>query len=302
MNKDEIVIVSAFYNIGRGESEFQVRTCDNYFAYFDFWARINNRIIIYTTTDFAQRIIQIRDKYGMADRTTVIIEDEIWDVKSNYLSRMRQIEADGVFAHWRYKTKDMSNIADYSYIMLMKYYFLYKASDLLEEDVQICWLDFGWNHGGETYICPEEFNFTWKYAFPDKINLFSIKNPYSNLGIVALQKMSDTITGCNLVLRKSFAPKLYEYCCEALESLLSLDAFDDDQMLLRMACVRHPEDFNIIESDWFMVMKEFGGDHLSVKERNRNKQHKLSKVRNYLEIKNIKFALRIIEFMVNPKY
>ena len=34
----------------------------------------------------------------------------------------------------------------------------------------IAWVDVGYNHGGKTYINPEEFNFTWKYDFSQKIH------------------------------------------------------------------------------------------------------------------------------------
>ena len=32
----------------------------------------------------------------------------------------------------------------------------------------VAWIDFGYNHGGEYYINPEDFNFEWKYNFSNK--------------------------------------------------------------------------------------------------------------------------------------
>ncbi len=300
MDEKEIVIVSAFFNFGRGESTYQRRTCEDYIEYFKFWARIKNTLYIYTSSEFSGHIMEIRKRFGLEEKTNVIVIDDIWAVRNDYLEQMKAIEQKGLFSCWRYKQKDMSNIAEYDYIMLMKYYCLAETAKQLGQSTQLCWLDFGWNHGGETYTRPEEFDFEWKFAFPDKINLFSLSNPYNLDGIVALQKMTDSIMGCNLLLNSNYAEKLYRYCCEALESLLSIDIFDDDQMLLRMACNRHREDFSVVESDWFLIMKEYGGEHLSVRPRTRGQLRKQRSLgRKLVSKKNLKFLRRIIDIIAD---
>ena len=42
-----ITIVSAFFDCGRGNLDYQTRKNEKYIEYFKFWARIKNPLIIY---------------------------------------------------------------------------------------------------------------------------------------------------------------------------------------------------------------------------------------------------------------
>jgi len=52
---------------------------------------------------------------------------------------------------------------------------------------------------------------------------------------------------------------------EAIKWLSSLDLIDDDQMWLAMINKMKPSFFEIHISNWSMPIKEYGGEHLSVK-------------------------------------
>ncbi|EHV4788710.1 protein YibB, partial [Campylobacter jejuni] len=66
----EITIVTAFYNVGR-----TTRSNEQYLSYFDFWAGLKNKVIIYTTDDMKEAILEIRKKHNLEDKTIIITKD-----------------------------------------------------------------------------------------------------------------------------------------------------------------------------------------------------------------------------------
>lgn len=270
---DGITLVTAFFDCNRGESSYQARTNEKYLDYFRFWARLKNKLIIYTTSEFKEKVLSIRQAFNLESRTVVITVDDVWEIEHDIYALMKDVEKKSSFIDWRYRNKDISNNADYNYIMLMKYWCMQDAVRRKLTAEMVCWFDFGWNHGGEVFSCPEEFDFEWKYGFTSKIHLFSLSDPSNDTGIIRLQSMTDSIMGSPVICAIEQCSKLYEYCKQSMYSLLSLDCYDDDQMLLRMAYKLHNEDFEIHLSNWFLPLKEFGGGHLTVAKEQMRSRH-----------------------------
>ena len=265
----EITIVTGFFDIGRGdlvgELSQYTRSNDKYFNYFARWARLKNRLVVYTERTFVERIIQIRRNYGLENNTTVIPIDNIFAVEDDIYSRMKLVEKKSSFRELRYYREAMENGADYNYIMLMKYWMMKDAQErgLLSEIT--AWIDFGFDHGGTKYVDEKDWNFLWKYDFEDKIHLFSLCNPEEINAWESLQLFPEVIMGAPLTLSTVRVARLYALVRKAMESLLMLEAYDDDQQLLLMAYKWAPEDFIIHISDWFLPIKEFGGSHMKVR-------------------------------------
>lgn len=269
---DEITLVTAFFDCNRGQSKYQTRTNEKYLDYFRFWARLKNKLIIYTTSEFKEVVLSVRRDFNLESRTVVITVDDIWEIEDDIYVFMKKVEKKSRFVNWRYRNSDISNHADYNYIMLMKYWCMQDAVRKKLTAEMVCWFDFGWNHGGEVFSCPEEFDFEWRYSFTPKIHLFALSEPINDTGIIRLQSMTDSIMGMQVICSSELCSKLYDYCKQSMYSLLSLDCYDDDQMLLRMAYKLHKKEFEIHLSNWFLPLKEFGGQHLTVaKEQIRSK-------------------------------
>lgn len=266
----ELTIVTGFFDFGRGSHKQQTRSCETYFEYFRRWARLQNDVIVYTTEEFAPRVKAIRKEFGREEQTTVNVVDNIREIEPEILAAMERVENKGVFWRWRARDYDVSNLAMYNYIMMLKYWMLQDAAEKYPAVNMFVWLDFGWNHGGKVFPIEEEFDFLWEYKFEkDKVHLFIKEQPDQEVGFIKLQLMTDGIMGCQFICAPQNCKLLYEYIKEAMWSLLSIDAMDDDQMLLTMAYKRHPESFKLYESDWFLPVKEYGGGHLTVREGHR---------------------------------
>ena len=62
----EITLVTDFFDIGRGQDKNEElrRTASKYFDEFRRWARIQNKLIVYTDSKSAETIKAIRAEYG----------------------------------------------------------------------------------------------------------------------------------------------------------------------------------------------------------------------------------------------
>ena len=252
MMMKEIKIVTAFFDIGRGEYETHKRSTDTYFEYFKFWARIKNDLIVYCDPENVECIKEIREGFGLAEQTT-IIPVNMKEIEPDILARMLRIESDEGFQNFRYLENDPSNTALYNYVMLLKAWCMADAARTHKE-CNIAWIDFGFNHGGARYIRSEEFDFLWEYPYPEKINAFCLSDPIENATslIAKLQFQTDCFTG-NYVVPSGLCELFWEYMREAMCSLLDIGCMDDDQYLITMVWHKHPELFHIQIATWFDI-------------------------------------------------
>lgn len=267
MNENEITLVTAFFDIGRENipnKELQ-RTNKQYFSFFEHWARMKNNLIVYTESKNVETVLQIRKNFGLESRTTIVSIDNIFEVEEDLYTKMCLIENREDFKKFRYYEKAYSNTAKYVYIMFMKYWVLQDAfARKIILTNKVAWIDFGFGHGEERYPNAEEFSFLWDYNFSKKISLFCLNNPDKLLGADSLQLLNDCIMGCLIYIPTDMIESFWMLLLECVKALLSLDCIDDDQQLLLMAYKRQPELFEIHISDWFMPLKEYGGEHLTI--------------------------------------
>ena len=127
---DEVTLVTAFFDIGRGDFNIvrcEPRSAQKYIDYFDFWARIQNKLVVYTSPEYANRIRDVRRKYGRENETVIIEIEDIFSIEKDIYLRMKKIEKDENFMDFRFWNKEVSNRADYNYIVLMKYWCMQNA-------------------------------------------------------------------------------------------------------------------------------------------------------------------------------
>ena len=78
---------------------------------------------------------------------------------------MKEIENSEYFLNYRYVMETPENKALYNYVMLLKSWCIKDAAERGLAKGLVAWLDFGYNHGGDTFIDPEDFDFCWDYEF-----------------------------------------------------------------------------------------------------------------------------------------
>lgn len=280
-SEKELTIVTAYFNIGRENyNKNYARGDDKYINYFKFWARIKNDLVVYTQKEFKDEIIEIRDSFGLKDRTKVIVIDDIYTLLPDMYKRMCEIEKDSYFKKYRYIKNCPDNNAKYDYIMFLKSWCLKDALDkqYINNDF-VAWLDFGFNHGGRFFYDEKDFDFTWKYDFEDKIYVAGIGNKPEEKPIFHMIQSGEVfIQGSPYMMPVKLVEEFYNLMLEAMNSLLNVGFIDDDQTVLCMAYLKKKEIFNYYKCDWMMNIKKYGGSHLKVK-----KQETIKKKNNLFD-------------------
>lgn len=271
----EPIIVTAFWDVGRSENCELPRSNERYYKEFSEWARIKNRLIVYTDKYSEQRIKEIRKNYSLEDRTIVIVND-IFQVEKELFEKMSNVENNNLFKEFRYRPEAMENQAKFDYAWFMKYWCLSDAVKYANADDVFAWFDFGFNHIDKCYNNMSEFSFKWTLNKDiNKVQAYSLKDVSEIQVFDVLQFMQDTIMGVFYLVPVNKAIEFWKIIKQAMVSLLMIGCIDDDQVLVLMAYKWRPDLIEInVSKWWYLALKENGASHLSVRSENNEKKLK----------------------------
>ncbi len=297
---EELTIVTAFYNVGR-----TTRSNDQYLSYFDFWAGLKNKVIIYTTEDMKESILKIRKKHNLEDKTIIITKD-LKEFDKQNLEKIQEtfIKYDQTLNRKHPKNIECNNPL-YCYLVFLKPFFVVDAIERKLTSENIMWLDFGFNHGNEFFTDRVEFNFLLEkqeIINEEKINFFSVKEgEYKNIANVYFN-MEPFIMGGLIFAKSKNWYILKEHTKNALNAFLSFGMVDDEQTMYLWCTRNYLNNYKIIRSyEWFDALFNFIPieikSHLSFKRKN-SKYYKIIKE----EIKNSKNKNLIYKIQLYIKY
>lgn len=284
---DEITIVTAYFNIGREKWKGYERGDNKYINYFDFWAKIKNNIIVYTDKNLVNKVYEIREKYGLKEKTKVIAINNLYDIDVLLYNRMKKVMENEISLNFHFhkeiKRPEAWNV-EYNYVTFLKYYFVNKAVIDFNLNGLVSWLDFGFNHGGDLGLTDtNDFNFCWQYNFSKKIHLFAVKEIEEKRPIFDIIRNLDTyIMGGIMVAPSYMWGDFYNLARQSINSLLDCGFCDDDQTIALMAYYKNPDLFEIHNVEfWFDGIKNFCGEHFKFDKKKRivNKRYKDYKYR-----------------------
>ncbi len=252
----ELTIVTAFYNVGR-----TTRSNDQYLSYFDFWAGLKNKVIIYTTDDMKESILKIRKKHNLEDKTIIIIKD-LKEFDKQNLEKIQEtfIKYDQTLNRKHPKNIECNNPL-YCYLMYLKPFFVVDAIERKLTSENIMWLDFGFNHGDEFFTDKTQFNFLLekqKGIDNGKINFFSVKDEEKNTIPTVYYNMEIFITG-SIFYGDINSWKIFKQDFkECLKCFLSFNVVDDDQIMLLWCTRNNPSNYKVIKTyEWFGSLFSF---------------------------------------------
>ena len=299
-NNSEITIITAYFDIGRGKYSNQYTRGNNkYIEYFKFWARIQNNLVIYTQKEFEKEIYEIREKFGLKNKTKVIVVDNIYNILPEMYQKMKEIEQDKIFfRNYRYIKDCPENKADYCYIMFLKTWCMLDAAKKgYAKSKYLAWLDFGFNHGGKYFIDELDFDFLWDYEFENKIYISGF-NKNDNKPIFQIVQSGEVfVQGTPFIVPINHIDEFYTLMLDSMNSLLDVGFMDDDQTVMLMAYRKNKKIFKYDESsEWFSLIKNYGASHLKTMSTKSKKQNIYDKIlyryrvhkRNYKYLKGIK--------------
>jgi protein YibB len=266
MINDDISIVTAFFDIGRGgwttEKGFPEhihRATDTYIERFGYLATLGNEMVIYTSPDLAPRVMELRK--GKEDKTTVIPLD-LATIFPERREAIKRIQSDPAFRA-RINPGQIRNpeyhSPDYVVVTNLKAYFVAHAvQNNLVHNAQVAWLDFGYCRGMEALGGSDH----WSYNFnPGKIHLFVFGEYKSVLPINEIVANNIVyVAGAAVVAERKLWAVLARLMNKAADELQQHTMVDDDQTLFLMASLYRPDLFElhpIPDQQWQPVLKMF---------------------------------------------
>lgn len=265
-NMENITIVTAFFDIGRGEwtpdnglPEYLQRTTDTYIERFTHLTKLENEIVVVTTPDIGKMLKCIRDdikiiefdpftQFKETSEMIIDIHNRESFQKLIHPSQIRNPE------YWSEK---------YVLVNLLKSHFVNMAiqKEMVTNDT-IAWLDFGYCRSNNTL--PKSLK--WSYDFdPTKIHLFSYKDIDINRKVVDIIASNDVyILGAKIVADKKLWPEMQTKMFDAFDFLYINGLVDDDQTLMLLCASKEPDKFQLhripdhqLGLDPFIIFKNF---------------------------------------------
>lgn len=254
-----VTIVTAFFDIGRGQWQVFNRPIETYLTLFSNLAILSNPMIVYTSPELAHTVRDIRASRGHGDRTTVVTVENFTSGHEPMLLAMKQVMERPEFQafvtrpaapeYWQYH---------YVLVNLMKPLFLSHAfGQGIVATEMAAWVDFGYVRAAETL--PAGLSWSVDLA-PERIHAFTLQPVDPGRPIFDIVRTGDVyIMGGVLVGGAEAWKRLAGLSMDLMWTLLDCGLVDDDQTVLLMAARREPD---LVEmhpiADWFDVLRDYG--------------------------------------------
>jgi protein YibB len=258
---NDITIVTAFFDIGRGDwspekglPHYLQRTTKTYMDRFSIMAKLDNPMVVYTSKDLVNEIQILRK-----NKPTNILTLDFSNSFEKLREEIRKIQKDSIYQSkinpTQVKNPEYWN-ADYVLVNLLKSSFVTRSVDLINTDL-VAWMDFGY--------CRDESTLNgvtnWQYPFDkNKIHLFNLKDYDGNFIQDIIFNNDVHITGPCIVAGKKMWHTLEHLVHHSTNELLKNQLIDDDQTILLMSYLQKPELFElhkVSENDWFVAFKDY---------------------------------------------
>lgn len=255
----KISIVTAFYDIGRGDWSTSVeknggplphylqRSTEKYIEHFTRLCELDTEIIVFTSPELAHRLKSI------SNNVKVFVYD-YYEIHLELRNKIKAIQEDPEFIR-RINPYQVRNPEywsnDYVGVTSLKAYFVTKAFDTgLITNEWASWVDFGYCRDSEHIPVSKK----WEYDFtPGKMHLFNYIEPneqqvLENIQLAVLNNIVYIIGGV-FVGQKDSWYMLNDSMKKSLEFLMHNKLVDDDQGLLLISYFMHPRLFELHKMD-----------------------------------------------------
>lgn len=257
---NEITIVTGYFDIKRTGWTNYSRSNNDYIVFFKKWASIKNNLVVFTDNEEAkEKIIKFRDEKNLSTKTIVIFVRDIEKIDSRLYNSIRNVTCNKTHSAFRLQPNNPEVInPKYDYVMLLKEWCVYETVKNGYASGMIAWVDFGYNHGGQT-IEPSDFdNLIWSYDFPNKICMFNCTEVDETRPVFDVVKnMNVYIMGTVIVAPSEMWVKLWDYVREEMYALNHCGLVDDDQTILLMVYLNHKDECELFKSSWNKMISDY---------------------------------------------
>src|SRR5712671_373679 len=262
-----IGIVTAFFDIGREDwakrpntPAWLTRSTEDYFTCFERMCRLENEIVVFTQSRFAERIAAARAKLGFSNETRIVCKDNFFEEYGPDLRKItRVMNMPGFLTDVTHPHCPEYWEPRYVLINYLKSFFAGEAiARGLVTSEFLAWVDFGYCR--EENVLPNPLK--WDYPFSDKIHLFNVERLDSQDLVSIIKTNKVYFQGCHIVAPRNQWADLKRLMQNAFDMLLSYDLMDDDQTLLLMAYRNAPSLFethfvDAANTGWFVLFRDY---------------------------------------------
>lgn len=251
----KISLVTAFYDIGRGDWSTQVeknggplphylqRSVDKYLEHFSRMCEIDTEIIVYTSSDLAPKLKAISSKVKVVEYDYFTIHEEL----RNKISSIQSSE-DFIRRINPYQVRNPEYWSkDYVGVTSLKAFYVNDAfeKNLITND-WAAWIDFGYCRDAE-HVPPSK---KWEYDFsPGKMHFFNYRDPFITRATEQIQ--TAVLNNIVYIIGGVFVGEKEQWCMlkthmqKSLDVLMDNGLVDDDQGLLLMSYFRNPQKYEL---------------------------------------------------------
>lgn len=265
-----ITIVTAFYDIGRGDwkpekglPHYLERSVDTYIERFSHTAKLENEMVVFSTPDIIEKLRPLRA--GKEDKTK-FVEFDPRAAYAKVREEIVKVHQDKEYQDLIYKSQRLNPEywnADYVLVTNLKATFVDMAikNNLVSNDM-VAWIDFGYCRDASK-IPP---SMKWEYDFdPTKIHLFKYHDYQEGRSLQDLVASNDVhILGAKAVASKEMWSVMSQLMNKSFQILMSNKLVDDDQTLFLISTLLNPELFELHQIpdhqkglDPFVLFNEF---------------------------------------------
>ena len=252
--RTEPTVVTAFFDLNRGEWQLSSRSIQRYIDAFSVWARMHNKLVVYTNAEVAEQVKHIRAGYGLLDATEIIVIDDYFVLDPELYQSIKKAMTShsSKLFHLKPGHPESWN-PSYNYVMLLKWWCVCDAIQRRITSETVAWIDFGFNNCDALYTEPTDFDFTWTCDTKDLINLFCINAPDSTPVFEIVQKMNTYVQGCSIVGPANLWPEFAKLVRKSMIEMNNVGFADDDQVFMLMAYRKKPDLFKLNICPWFSI-------------------------------------------------
>ena len=256
------LIVTAFYDIGRSQWQHYQRSSDRYFDCFERLCLLKNDIVVFSQAGFRERFEAIQRRKP----NLCVVYDDIFDRHAALLERIRRVQQDPAFRAGIVPIDSPEyNSAEYVLVNYLKSEFCCRALESNGHE-QLAWIDFGYLR--KPRQLPRSRR--WQSPWPTGIHFFGLRPLTEPIDLLqTIQTNTVYIQGCHLIAHRNDWPLMRDGVHAALEELLARDWVDDDQTLLLMLALKHPDRVTVHPNQeeprlgWFNVFRRFNAAEAS---------------------------------------
>jgi len=246
----EVTIITAFFDINRKAWKGFERSAEDYFGYFLYWCSIENDLIVYVESEeLKEKILKARE--SIKHSTEVVVINDVLKENASLYESISKTNYSTISDFRLLPNNPECNNPVYNYIVTMKCYFMLDAVARLNLKESICWIDFGFNHGGKVYK-KDYFNFTLEY-YDDKITLFTLF-PNEVLAKISpveqILKMQTFVQGSCVIGPVDVMKKFLQDMLISQTELNDCGLMDDDQVLFLMSYFKNEENCKLVFCEW----------------------------------------------------